>query len=505
MKTRAYVHSFLVTCIAIFILALPIVFSRAQQDIIEIPPQDPTSTVTQEQLAARLEAQRRPLLTNRIPHVACTNCFKVGDGRYGIYEEVPGTGVLIPREIPDPAPLRKGRVRPSVDEEGSAIWYIGDQGFVGPTDEEPISVDLPIAKIELRRIQSRHMEKILNIPGVHVFGIGGKGFVIAIDPEQVSSESSIPDEIEGIPVFIEQGKPAYLKNHINVVTRPVPVGARISTTFQVVNGPVVTASGTLGPHIVRDLTNPGIACCQIWSLTAAHVIQDFDEPTPVGRLVYQPTNSQPYWGKVAHSWSPISCGSNCGPTGFVNWTDQNPDVAAIAHIDLNHSEPPTNFVPTGNEPIRRMIYGTGWPSSDYVNGPSGLIRTPGIGTSVKLWGAYSGAVGGSVDMIDATIVVQDTLPKPINKFYRYCCVDRINIPNQAGDSGALVAYNGTGHRHVAGIFFAGPLDSVTPGAWFTKAFDIQSAFINAGKGFHYYWGTAAGQRLPASTQCDGGC
>jgi hypothetical protein len=75
-----------------------------------------------------------------------------------------------------------------------------------------------------------------------------------------------------------------------------------------------------------------------------------------------------------------------------------------------------------------MIYGTGWPSSDYVNGPSGLIRTPGIGTSVKLWGAYSGAVGGSVDMIDATIVVQDTLPKPINKFYRYCCVDRINIP-----------------------------------------------------------------------------
>jgi hypothetical protein len=487
------------------IIALSAIISRAQQDTATDLVHDPTSAITEEQSAARLAAQRQVLLTSRVPHAACAACFKVGDGRYGIYEEVQGTGVLIPREIPDPAPLRKGRVRPSVDEEGEAIWYIGDQGFVGPTDEEPVSVDLPIPKIELRRIQARHMEQIFSIPGVHVFGIGVKGFVVSIDPEQISPGSRIPDEIENIPVIVEQGGVAQLKNHANKVTRPVPVGAGISTTFQVIEGPIVTSAGTLGPHVVRDLTTPGIACCQIWSLTAAHVIQDFDEPIPVGRLVYQPTNSQPYWGKVAHSWSLISCGSNCGPTGLVNWTDQNPDVAAIAHIDLNHSEPPTNFVPTGNEPIRRMIYGTRWPSGDYESGPSGLIRTPGIGTSVKMWGAYSGAVRGSVDIIDGTILVQDTYPEQINKFYRVCCVDRINIPNQRGDSGALVAHNGTGNRHVAGIFFAGPLDSVTPGAWFTKAFDIQTAFMNAGQGFHYYWGTAAGQRLPASTQCDGGC
>lgn len=305
--------------------------------------------------------------------------------------------------------------------------------------------------------------------------------------------------------FTGLGGVVHLKNHSNEVTRPVPVGARINILYTPPGGPALNSSGTLGPHIVRDLTSPGIACCQIWSLTAAHVVQSFNETAiPIGRLVYQPTNSQPYWGKVAYSWALIPCGSNCGPTGLVNWTDQRPDVAAIAHIDLNHSEPPTNFVPSGNEPIRRMIYGTGWPSGDYVSGPSGLIRTPGIGTSVKMWGAYSGAVGGSVDMIDGTLVVQDDNPANL-QFYRICCVDRINIPNQHGDSGALVAYNGTGNRHVAGIFFAGPLDSVTPGAWFTKAFDIQSAFINAGKGFHYYWGTAAGQRLPASTQCDGGC
>jgi hypothetical protein len=119
--------------------------------------------------------------------------------------------------------------------------------------------------------------------------------------------------------------------------------------------------------------------------------------------------------------------------------------------------------------------------------PSGLIRTPGIGTSVKMWGAYSGAVGGRIDVIAGTILVKDTYPKPVNKCYRYCYVDRINIPNQGGDSGALVAYEGTGNRHVAGIFFASPLDSVTLGAWFTKAFDIQRAFINASRGFHYYW------------------
>jgi hypothetical protein len=56
MKARAYVRSFLVTCIAIFILALSIVFSLAQQEKNGDTSPDPTSAVTQEQLAARLEA-----------------------------------------------------------------------------------------------------------------------------------------------------------------------------------------------------------------------------------------------------------------------------------------------------------------------------------------------------------------------------------------------------------------------------------------------------------------
>lgn len=499
MKSRSYGRlTFAVVGILTLAITVFTVFSRAQQD--------PAAGVL-DPSEAPSEPPTDDLFTKRVPHPACLHCFKVDDGRYGIYEEVPGTGVHILREIPDPAPLQLGETREEFDEEGEPIWYVGKQGFVGPTDEQPVSTDLPIPKIELRRIQARYMEQIFSIPGVHVFGIGAKGFIVSIDPEQISTESNIPDEIENIPVVVELGGPAQLKNHINVVTRPVAIGARFSVLFQLTTGTNVTSSGTLGPHVVRDGTVPGggMTCCQIWSLTAAHVIQDFDEPTPTGRLVYQPTNSQPYWGKVAYSWSPISCGSNCGPTGYVNWTDQNPDVAAIAHIDLTHMDSPTTFVATGNEPIRRMIYGVGqWPSGNYAyeNGPSGLIRTPGMGTDVKMWGAYSGAVRGSVDMLDASIVVQDTYPKPINKFYRYCCVDRINIPSQFGDSGALVAYNGTGSRHVAGIFFAGLNDSTTPGAWFTKAFDIQSAFINAGKGFHYYWGTASGQRLPASTQCD---
>lgn len=382
--------------------------------------------------------------------------------------------------------------------------YIGDQGFVGPTDEEPVSADLPIPKIELKRVKARHMERIFNILGVHAFGIGAKGFVVSIDPKQTSTKHSIPNEIEGIPVGVEEADFPRLKSHRFLVTRPVPVGAGINVPLpRRTDGVQVNAFGTVGPHIVRDETTPGIACCQIWSLTAAHVVQYSDEPVPIGRLVYQPDTSRPFWGKVAHSWSAISCGSNCGPTGYVNWTDQNPDVAAIAHIDLNHSESPTSFVATGNEPIRRMIYGNRWPNADYVNGPSGLIRTPGIGTSVKMWGATSHAVGGSVDMIDASVLVYDADYPIINKLYKYCCVDRLNKPIQDGDSGALIAYEGTGNRHVAGVAFAG--DAVLPITWFTKAFDIQTAFINAGKGFHYYWGTSTNNRRPASTQCDGGC
>jgi hypothetical protein len=100
------------------------------------------------------------------------------------------------------------------------------------------------------------------------------------------------------------------------------------------------------------------------------------------------------------------------------------------------------------------------------------------------------------------IVVEDSV-----RFikYKYCCVDRVALLTIPGDSGSLAAYDGTGNRHVAGVVFAGDVDAngnPIVGTWFTKSFEIQTAFINAGKGFHYYWGTASGQWRPARTQCD---
>src|SRR3954454_24252732 len=80
------------------------VFSRAQQqsesdvlDPLEVPQEPSTNN----------------LFTKREPHPACPTCFKVGDGRDGIYEDLPGTGRIIARELPDPAPLQPGELRPA--------------------------------------------------------------------------------------------------------------------------------------------------------------------------------------------------------------------------------------------------------------------------------------------------------------------------------------------------------------------------------------------------------
>lgn len=453
-------------------------------------------------------------ITKRVPHPACLHCFKMVDGRYGIHEEVPGTGMIILREIPDPAPLWSGEKRPEFDEEGSPIWYVGDQGIVGPTDEEPVSAELPIPKIELRRIQARRKGEILSVLGVHGFGIGAKGFLVLLDPEHLENESRIPAMLEGIPVEVEVTSPTVFVAHADLFRRPVEIGVGITVVRE---GETQQAFGTLGPHIVRDEIQPGIACCQIWSLTAGHLVQRLAlfPPAPGTVPVYQPTNSSPgnLWGYVAHSWTNVTCNTptdpNCNrPDAPVNFTDQTPDVGAIAHIGINHFDVYPHNALTDPEdkqgtmvsasPIRRMKHGR--PDGAYVSGPSGLIRTPGIGTNVKRWGAYSDASSSAnVSGIDLMLVSTDT-ETPNQPKFLYCCVDKVNLPVQKGDSGALIAYDGTGERHVAGVVFAG-----TTQAYFTKAFDIQSAFINADKPFHYFWGTKENHRRPANSQCDGGC
>jgi hypothetical protein len=145
-----------------------------------------------------------------VPHPACPHCFTYAcPDCYTIVEEVPGTGIILARQLPNPAPQLPEGVRMH-DNAGRPIWYIGRQPYVGPTDEEPVSPELPLSLIALKRIHARHHQEIFSIPGVHGFGIGAKGFVVYLDPTRKDSASRIPTALEGAPVTVEVGGPFVL-------------------------------------------------------------------------------------------------------------------------------------------------------------------------------------------------------------------------------------------------------------------------------------------------------
>ena len=83
-----------------------------------------------------------------------------------------------------------------------------------------------------------------------------------------------------------------------------------------------------------------------------------------------------------------------------------------------------------------------------------------------------------------------------NRVYKMCCVNVVDIVVQEGDSGALVAYSGTGRRHVAGVLIAG--ETGTRKGIYIRADSIQTAFRNARKSFHHYWGTKSNYREPST-------
>lgn len=152
---------------------------------------------------------------NYLPHEACDMCFTMPEyNEYQIYEyvkssDVPDGAIIIPRMIPNPAPEIKEREDYDPDtggyydeEDGEWTWYIGDQGFVGPTDEEKWSPNLPVSTIEMKRIQARHTSRIMGIHGVHGFGIGTEGFVVDLLSRHKDNRKLIPDTLEGIPVEV---------------------------------------------------------------------------------------------------------------------------------------------------------------------------------------------------------------------------------------------------------------------------------------------------------------
>jgi|GEM_PF-4643905 len=153
----------------------------------------------------RTQTQSPFPLDQRIPHPACPNCFKLADGTPGILESVPGTDYIISRDIPDPAPLPPGEVRPDRHPEtGEPLWYKGNQAFVGPTDEAPFSASLPIPLIQVKRVLYRHRDELSKIEGVREVGIGEKGILVSLFPEERANRRLIPSSLEGVPVYVEE-------------------------------------------------------------------------------------------------------------------------------------------------------------------------------------------------------------------------------------------------------------------------------------------------------------
>ena len=149
------------------------------------------------------------------PHDACSMCFTMPNyDAYQIFEyaksDRPDGAIIIPREIPNPAPEvmaregydpERGGYYDEEDEEWT--WYIGTQGFVGPTDREKWSDDLPVSTIEMKRVQARYMDHVMRIAGVQSFGIGTHGFLVGVRPGYESNLSLIPEDLEGLPVRVE--------------------------------------------------------------------------------------------------------------------------------------------------------------------------------------------------------------------------------------------------------------------------------------------------------------
>lgn len=478
-----------------------------------------------------------------LPHEACDGCFTLPNyDPYSIYEYVDadvGDGaIIIPREIPNPAPsVMKaddydstigGYIDPDTDER---VWYVGTQEFVGPTDEEKWSPDLPVSTIEMKRIQARHMDTILGIPGVTSFGIGTAGFVVYLQSAyKEDSYDRIPSNLEGVPVEIEvTDAVAYFGNTTSATLattrlRPVPAGVSLSvgSSWHV---------GTLGPHAVRDAdTATNKTCCQMLSLTAGHVANPWNaSPT---RWDNQPAYSPgtpyrtkpkatdrigavdfvfaaEYCGKVRSNpalplsnpnrWIiPLECRKSLPST---NHTYERPDVGLISYgwrsIPFND--------PERADPIRRMQYGV----SKSVRGPSGRVKLPKKNDKHKIWGSRTPANStGKVTIINDCVRVY---PTPLadrrvgDPIVRYCGVNIMEgYRTQLGDSGALVAYKGEGHHYIAGVFFAlrPSLDGRSVDSVYTPATDILKALTTAKRPISHFWGTYEDNWRPATDDGD---
>ena len=94
---------------------------------------------TEEEVFVSPYSGLRGQFESRVAHDLCPDCFTVpnlGEG-YRIFESIPigeDSEHIITRYVANPAPLEPGEVRPTVDDDGEPLWYIGTQGYSGPQD-----------------------------------------------------------------------------------------------------------------------------------------------------------------------------------------------------------------------------------------------------------------------------------------------------------------------------------------------------------------------------------
>jgi hypothetical protein len=307
-------------------------------------------------------------------------------------------------------------------------------------------------------------------------------------------------ELEGVPVEVQLGGPFQFSGN-RTFYRPVPTASNIGA-FR----PEGANGETLGPHVV--VNNP----TRIWSITASHGVMRPSEPVSqvLGRSIYQPDPTQPgyvFWGLIAQAFQQTPCAHPPSCTGDpANFSSVTPDVVAIAHISPSHTDPYLHTSPSGSaEPIRKMYYG----ASSSVNGPSGIVETVRQGKQIKWWGAFSccpQAPVGTVTSTNMEAVIGDAMS---GQWFKYSALDFVSLERAAalGDSGGLVAGNGTGNRNIFGTVIGFNIATPTIGVY-QAASDTQAALQNAGVSFNHWWGTATGRPdlwNPAATQCDGSC
>jgi len=386
-------------------------------------------------------------------------------------------------------------------ETGEPLWYKGNQAFVGPTDEEPWSTSLPIPLIQLKRIRYRHDAELRKIDGVHAISIGEKGLLVEIFPEKSANRGLIPSTIEGIPVVVEETGAPIMVSHWLTYYRPLPVGAGIGSNLP------TGEYGTVGPHISRDISDGIGRCCQLFTFTAGHVIQDMSLPMPSGRIIF--SGGSALYGYFAFMFQQTPCTGQDYYTcryfaGPVNDTRWNPDVAAIGHntADNYPMAPPCSGA---EKPVRRMQWGV----NSYVDGPTGIVRIPTMsscsGNCLKTWGIYAHGGAGSLRSTEIFDAVGQLMPNGSYKWFYDGPMDTYNstIAIIQGDSGSLVAWDGS--RDIIGMTNAANYDIVTGRfgyALYERLDYIQMAFSRAGVSFDHYWGTGSGKLNPSYTTSD---